>query len=153
MKSILQELGQHSIIALDTCIFIYHLEENKKYLPYTELLLEKLLPQGKINATCSALVLTELLIRPMREKRLDLVLSYKALMIGFPHLSIISVDPQVAEQAAYFRSAYNQKTPDSIHLASALVSGATLIIGNDRKWKSIMEIKVIALDDYASSSS
>jgi len=121
MKRILQELGHHSIIALDTCIFIYPLEENKKYLPYTELLLEKLLPQGKINATCSALVLTELLIRPMREKRLDLVLSYKALMIGFPHLSIISVDPQVAEQAAYFRSAYNQKTPDSIHLASALV--------------------------------
>src|SRR3990167_3403075 len=146
-------LNQHSIIALDTCIFIYHLEENKKYLPFTEWLLENLLPNGKINATCSVLALTELLIRPTREKRLDLVLSYKALMIGFPHLTLISVDPQVAEQAAYFRSAYNQKTPDSIHLASALVSGATLIIGNDRKWKSIMEIKVIALDDYASSSS
>src|SRR3989338_10427029 len=149
MKSILQELGQHSIIALDTCIFIYHLEENKKYLPYTELLLEKLLPQCKINATCSTLALTELLIRPMREKRLDLVLSYKAFMMGFPHLTLISIDPHVAEKAAYIRSAYNLKTPDSIHLASAYVSGATLIIGNDRKWKNVKEIKVIALGDYA----
>ncbi|OGG03572.1 hypothetical protein A2W14_03270 [Candidatus Gottesmanbacteria bacterium RBG_16_37_8] len=142
-------LNQHSIIALDTCIFIYHLEENKKYLPFTEWLLENLLPNGKINATCSALALTEILIRPTREKRLDLVLSYKALMIGFPHLTLISINPQVADQAAYIRSAYNLKTPDSIHLASAYVSGATLMIGNDRKWKNVKEIKVIALDDYA----
>ena len=141
-------LTKHSVIALDTCVFIYHLEENKKYLSFTELLLENLLPSGTINATCSTLALTELLIRPIREKRLDLVLSYKAFMMGFPHLTLISIDPHVAEKAAYIRSAYNLKTPDSIHLASAFVSGATLIIGNDLKWRSVKEIQAIVLDDY-----
>ena len=148
MKQFLKALSHHSLIALDTCVFIYHIEENKRFLPLTKIILETLLPQGRIDAVCSSLALSELLVRPLREKRMDLVFGYKALIVGFPHLTTIAFDNTIAEQTAYFRATYNLKTPDAIHLATAFVKGATMIIGNDRRWKQVKEIEVLVLNEY-----
>lgn len=148
VKKLADALARHSLISLDTSVFIYHIEENKRYLPLTKTLLESLLPDGRINALCSSLVLSELLVRPLKEKRLDLVLAYKALVLGFPNLKTIPLDNAVAEQTAYFRATYNLKTPDAVHIATAYSNKAKVIICNDRRWKSIKEIEVLLLNDF-----
>jgi len=148
MKKFTDTLARHSLIALDTSVFIYHIEENKRYLPLTKIILESLLPDGRIEAVCSSLVISELLVRPLKEKRFDLLLSYKALVVGFPNLKTIPLDNTIAEQTAYFRATYNLRTPDAVHIATAYSNKAEVIIGNDRRWKSIKEIEVILLNNF-----
>lgn len=143
-----KRLGLNTLWALDTTCFIYHIEENSQYIPFTSILFETLLPQGKIQAVASTLVLTEVLTLPMRRKRQDLVISYKSLIVSFPHLVLKGIDESVAETAAYFRAQYNLATPDAIHIASAYESHAQGIIGNDLGWKRIKELGVIVLDEF-----
>ena len=148
MKKFSDALSHHSLIAIDTSVFIYHIEENRRYLPFTKIILESLLPDGRINAMCSSLVISELLVRPLKEKRLDLVLAYKALVMGFPHLTTIPLDNEIAEQTAFFRATYNLRTPDAVHIATAFAQRATAIIGNDRRLKRIRGLDVIVLSDF-----
>lgn len=143
-----KEVLGFALIAFDSACFIYHIEENKRYTPLTEILFEVLLPKGRINSVCSTLVLTEVLTRPMVEKRQDLVLAYKSLIASFPHIVLHPFDGAIAESAAFFRAKYDLRTPDAMHIATAYEAGAQAIICNDTKWKKVKEIAVLVLDDY-----
>lgn len=143
-------VSSHASLALDSSCFIYHIEENKKYISLTEVLFETMLSQGVLSALGSTLLLTEVLTRPMEEGRGDLVLAYKSLIVGFPHFQLFPLDEDIAEKAAFFRSRYNLRTPDAIHVATAVVHGAGAIIGNDTKWKLIKELDIIVLDEFIS---
>lgn len=40
------------------------------------------------------------------------------------------------------------KTPDAIHIATAVVMGCNAIITNDLGWKVVTEVEVVVLDDF-----
>lgn len=143
-------VSRYTLVALDSSCFIYHIEENRKYLPFTEVLFERLLPRRRVSAISSTLLLTEVLTKPIGEGRMDLVLAYKSIIVSFPSLRLISFDADIAEKAAYFRSQYDLRTPDAIHIATAFVSGAGAVVGNDAKWKKVREIDAIVLDEFIS---
>lgn len=143
-----KRLLQYPILAIDSSLFIYHIEENKKYVPFTEAIFEKLLPQGALSAIGATLLLTEVLTRPMEDSRQDLVLAYKSFIAGFPNFTLVPFDTEIAEKASYFRAQYDFRTPDAIHLATAFAGGAGAIIGNDKKWEKVKEIDVITLDEF-----
>lgn len=148
VKKFIHQIQLYDLIALDTVCFIYHFEENAKFLPLTQVLFENFLPQNKIKAIGSTLILTEILTLPIREKRFDLSIAYKSLILGFPNFKLISLDEKIAEIAAYFRAAYNLRSPDAIHLATAYQAQTQAVIGNDKSWKRVKELTVIALDDF-----
>lgn len=148
LKDFRQTLIKSKKVALDTPCFLYHLEKNPKYQKYTEIIFENLLPAGKLKAVASTIVLTETLIRPFTENRLGLVLAYKSIIKGFPNLTLTSVSEKIAQQGAYLRAVYNLHTPDAIHIATAIEENAQAIVGNDKKWKKVKEIKVIILDEF-----
>lgn len=148
VRKFIKDLSKYRLVALDSACFIYHIEENKKYIPFTEVIFERLLPEGIIEAVCSSLVLTEILTRPFVEKRGDLVLAYKSLIASFPNLTVEPFEEETAEQAAYFRAEYNLRTPDAIHIATAYRAKVGTVIGNDDKWKKVKELQMIIFDDY-----
>ena len=135
-------------IALDSSCFIYHIEENPKYVELTKIIFEELLPVGRIEAIATTLVITEILTKPYSHNRQDLVLDYRDLILGLSNFSMFAPDEQICDNAAQIRSRYGFKTPDAIHLATAIEENASVIVGNDRQWKRIKEIAVLVLDDY-----
>jgi predicted nucleic acid-binding protein len=53
----------------------------------------------------------------------------------------------VSDLAAKLRAEYNLKTPDAIHAASALSSGASCIICNDQIFSRVKDIDCVVLDE------
>lgn len=146
IEQILLKEFEGAIVGIDSMIFIYHIEGNKKYLPLTRSLLY-LVEQNKFKGATSILTLIELLIKPKREGREDLIRDYKFLFKNFPNLIIRSLDEEVAESTAEIKARYNLRTPDAIQVATAMVVNAKGFVTNDRRFEKIEALKIFILDD------
>lgn len=135
-------------IALDSSCFVYHIEEKQKYLKLTEIIFEELLATREIETIGSTLIITEILTKPYSTNRPDLAAAYKNLIVGFPNFTLFAPGEQICDLAARIRSKYGFKTPDAIHLATAIESGAKAIIANDHRWRQVKQIKTIILDEF-----
>ncbi len=145
--SIINHIGHNKKIAIDTSIFIYHFEENPNYVSLTQQILDFIVSH-KVSAICSELVLLEILVHPYKNKRNDLVDHYEILLNNFPHLTLQPINRSILRTAAQFRVKYQIKTPDAIHLATAIFNNAEFFIGNDKNLSKVSEIAVINLDQF-----
>lgn len=134
-------------IAIDTTIFIYVFEQSVEFGEKSKELLEKV-EAGIFSAVASSVSLTEILVKPIREKDISLEKQYKLLFNHFPNLTIVSIDNLVASQAAYLRGVYGIKTPDALIVASAIIANAEVLITNDDRLAQIKEIKCVSVDDF-----
>jgi len=57
-------------------------------------------------------------------------------------------DMRVMEKMSDLRVAYGLKTPDAIHVATALLHGAQAFVSNDAGLKRVKELDVLVLEDY-----
>lgn len=136
------------LIALDTSPILYHLEDSPAFgarvLPIF-LSIER----GDRQATASSLALLEVLVGPYRIKDEARRARLTGLLVSFPNLTWASMDLPIADRAAYLRARYDLRTPDAIHLASAMVSHADLFLTNDRRLRRVREIPVLLVEDLA----
>ncbi|MFA6001953.1 MAG: PIN domain-containing protein [Thermoleophilia bacterium] len=140
-------LGAHSLVAIDTPVFIYHFEAHPRYKALTTQIF-KSVETGDCKAVTSTLARLELLVRPLKEQRADIADSYRFMLDTFPNLLQVDIDKRVADSAADFRAGTGLSTPDSLHIACAMVAGATLFITNDSDFKmEFDELQIILLDE------
>ena len=137
----------HRTVALDTCVWIYHLKAHPEYVDLTAGLLTSV-AAGECRAIGSELTSLELLVRPLQMHREDVADEYEALLTHFPHLALAPVSRDVLLKAAAIRAEYGLRTPDAIIVATGILRGATRLITNDRAWKRVMDIEVVCLTDY-----
>ena len=95
------------------------------------------------------ITMTELLVHPYREDDLDRVNSIYALTSTYPHLSWVPVTLALADSAARLRAKYGLRTPDALHVATAIAGSATGFIGNDHAFQRVTELEVLLLDTVA----
>jgi len=57
------------------------------------------------------------------------------------------VSVTIAEQAARLRAQYRLRTPDAIHIATAMIAGCDAFLTNDRDLKRVQAIRVLILDE------
>jgi predicted nucleic acid-binding protein len=131
-------------VALDTNLFIYVFEQSAEFGEKAKSILEQV-ENGIYSAVASAVSLTEILVKPIREGNSNLEKQYKLLFTHFPNLNIIPIDNSVAERAAYLRGTYGLRTPDALILAGAIAAGAELFITNDLRLEQVKEIKCVSL--------
>lgn len=131
-------------IGLDTNVLIYYIEEHPIFLKKIEPLIDKIV-QGKATGITSYVTLLELLVKPLRDGRLDIVDQYKTILTE--QLEMVPLDEAVSLKAAQLRAKYGIKTPDAIQLASVIQKKGDVFITNDRGLKDVMEIKVLTLED------
>jgi predicted nucleic acid-binding protein len=127
-------LSRHRRISLDTVLFIYHLEGAEPYSRFTTKLFTAL-SQGRFSALASSLVFTELLVRPFELRDEGKIRACEAFLKGLPGLEVHPVDERVAKEGARLRARYSLRTPDALHLATALVHGATAFLTNDQEFR------------------
>ena len=140
-------LNRYDIVALDSMVFIYHVECHPSYVPLTRILFRRI-ETGKNRAVSSLLSLMEVLTGPYRNGRRDIALMYRTLLTEFPHLALWPLNGETADLAAAIRTRYAISTPDAIQIATALQQGATAFITNDKQLAQVKDLDILLLDSY-----
>lgn len=140
-------LGNHKIIALDSCVWIYHLKKHPEYATLTRQLLETV-EGGSCRAVSSELTLLEILVRPLQMELQDVADEYELLLSSFPNFSLEPISRDILLQAATIRARQGLRTPDAIVSATAMAAEATLLVTNDRHLSRVQGIQVACLSDY-----
>jgi len=142
--SIKSLLEKYPLIGIDTVAFIYHLEENQRYLPFTNALFE-MVEKGIIKGVTSTVTIMEILVKPEKERNKQSIQEYKFVLQTFPNLKIKVIDFDVAQKAAELRAKYGIKPPNALQLGATLIEGAKAFVTNDEKMKQIQEIETIVM--------
>lgn len=117
-------------IGLDTVVFIYALEGNKKFGESTKQIFIAI-EKGECRGFASDLVLAELMVKPLRDGKPKIAEEYALELPNFPNLAFIAPTRDIIINAAKLRSKTNLKLIDALHLATALNAGCQIFITND----------------------
>ena len=147
MGRLIEALGSHARIGLDTSIFIYHLERHPRYLHVTQELLSGV-ESGRWEAVTSTIALMELTVRPWQLERADVAQDYEEALVQFPHLRLVDVTRSVARQAAQLRARYNLHPADALLASTALNQEATALVTNDKDFTRLDVLDVLLLSDF-----
>lgn len=72
---------------------------------------------------------------------------YREMLLNTEAITVRSVDPLIAESAAQFRAKYNLRTPDALHIATAVSARCQAFLTNDLGLRRVTEVTVFVLDE------
>ena len=130
-------------VSLDTNVFIYHIQESPEYLITTAIF--DRIEKGVLKGYTTSISLLEVLVKPFKAGDQALAKKYEDTLTAFPNLQVLSVDADLAREAAYLRAKYDLLAPDAIVAASAL--GKDALVTNDETFKTVKEIKAVLLNE------
>jgi predicted nucleic acid-binding protein len=142
-------LPLNALVYVDTAILIYSVEANPNYRELLRPLWLKL-KASELEVISSELSLMEVLIVPLRNNDTALVNDYEQLMLE-GDMQLIPISQTILLQAARLRATTNLRTPDAIHAATAMNTGCTLFLSNDRGFRSIPNLSAVILQDVLES--
>jgi predicted nucleic acid-binding protein len=139
-----------TVVGLDTAPLIYFIEENPVYLPFVRPFFEAA-DRHEFRIVTSILTLTEVLVHPLRLGDHALASQYRRILLQADQVTTVPVSEMVAEEAARLRARHNLRTPDAIHLATAIRSGAASFLTNDRQLPKLSGLNLLVLDQLVAS--
>ncbi len=142
-----ERLSGYDSVCVDSMTFIYFIEEDERYLPAVRDLFESI-AQGRISAFSSYLTLMEVLVQPLRKRRLDLVEEYKRILCNARGVRLFPINGDIAERGAKIRADYGLRTPDALQLATALCNHACAFVTNDERLKRFTELEILLLKEF-----
>jgi predicted nucleic acid-binding protein len=134
-------------VALDTAVFIYFIEEDRRFLDIVEPLFAAM-DRGVLEGVTSGLTLLEVLVVPYRVGDFSLAERYEALLTRSRGLRLIDLDRPLLRSAALLRATLRLKAPDAIQVAAALAARCTAFLTNDRKIPAMPGLRILQLRDY-----
>ncbi len=143
---VLKHIEPQSLIVIDTCIWIYHLEAHPDFGNAARQLLSAV-ESGYCRAIISELTLMELLVGPLQQDRQDIADEYELLLTHFPNLALMPICREILLDAARIRALRGLRTPDAIILATALRQQASAVVTNDQRWSDCPPVNVLQLSD------
>lgn len=146
LDSVVHFLRHHRKIALDTSVFIYQLEANVRYLPFTDQIFAWLERPGHAAVT-STNTMTALLVHPYRKADQQRVDELYGVVSTYPNLEWIAPDLEIASLAASLRAQYHLKTADALQAATAMSSEVSAFVTNDRVFKRLEAFETLILDE------
>lgn len=104
-----------------------------------------------IAVIASELIFTELLPRPVRDGRHELVEGYLELIQRTPRIRLVPVDRRVILRAVHLRADFGLRSMDALHVATALVHGCETFLTNDERLGVGSQIRVLTLRTFGAS--
>ena len=90
---LIHEIENSSIVAVDTTVFIYYIEKNPKYFDLLETIFKKCNSKEKpFKLITSMVTLIEVLTKPLKESRKDLVDKYKEILLNIASALVSEAD-------------------------------------------------------------
>ena len=143
-------LPDSAYVYIDTVTVIYAVEQTPTYGVLLNLLWNSL-QAGNLEVFTSELTLMETLVVPMRNSDTFLIDAYEQLLLS-PQMQLIPISQIVLKEAAKLRATTpSLKTPDAIHAATAITSGCTQFLTNDRQLRTVANLPVVVLDEVLAS--
>jgi len=149
-----REIGDANRVLLDTSTLIAFHSTAEQAHPLARHVMDRI-EQGSdpLVGYFSVVSAVELLVRPIRKGTPELTLMH-TFLTGFPNLTVLPMDLQVANQAATLRAITGIRTPDAIIIATGLLAACEAVITNDEEWKRKMEplfprFRWVCLSDHA----
>lgn len=129
-------------IYLDACCFIYLVEGQLGWRTVVERRLRDLEPTSRL--VTSQLARLECRTKPTRDGNRALLERYD-MLFGAGRVVVLDVSADVVDRATDLRARYGFKTPDAIHLATAIESAATEFWTGDAALLRCTDIAVTVL--------
>ena len=118
-------------VYFDSCVVIYLVEEHPTFAPMIETRLASQANAANMVIQVSELTEMESLVMPLRKRNQPLLDKYRQ---WFEKVEVLSVERGAFRRAAQLRADFaGLKTPDAIHLATALHHGCNEFWTNDNR--------------------
>jgi predicted nucleic acid-binding protein len=127
---------------LDTAPVVYFVEQNPEFIDRVEPIFARL--DLDIIGVVSAVTLAECLVFPIKRCLTDLEQAFED-VVNSERVEFIAVDREIAKLTAIIRAKYNFQLPDSIQIATAIVSNCDAFLTNDIALKKVTEIRAIVV--------
>jgi len=124
-------------IYLDTCLVIYLIERDAEFFPRVE---NAILQSVEDEICISPLVQLECLIHPLRRGDQDLERLYRDFFEG---VTVLPIPEEVFPAATLLRAHHFLKTPDALHLATAIHHGCAEFWTNDGRLGRVAGIMAV----------
>ena len=134
-------------VALDTAVFIYFIEEDRRFLEIVKPVFAAM-DRGVLEGATSGLTLLEVLVAPYRADNFSLAERYEALLTRSRGLRLVDLDRPVLKTAALLQARVRLKPPDAIQIAAALAARCAAFLTNDRKIPAMPGLRILQLRDY-----
>ena len=133
-------------VYLDSNGFIYSIE---RIDPYRSMLdtLWLTVSTGQIKVVTSELTLLEVLVKPLKVGDATSATLYRTVLKNTPDVQMLPITQPVLEAAANLRAMVGLKTPDALHVATALLNGSTLFVTNDSAFRRVKDLNITVLSD------
>ena len=141
-----EALAEVQLLGVDTAPFIYFTEQRAGYVDRMRSVFRRVV-DGNMVAVVSTIVLPEILAKPLKESADELVAAYRSMFYYTQGIILRPVSSSIADHAADLRAHYNLKTPDALHIATAMDAGCQAFLTNDLDLRRVGEIQMLALDD------
>jgi predicted nucleic acid-binding protein len=148
MDNLKQRLTRHSLLGVDTSVFIYQVEAHPRYLSVSQTVLQTI-QAGHVEAITSVMTLTELTVHPWRKQQAIIAQEYEALLVHFPHLQVLDVTRDIGRRAAQLRAHYNLRPADALQVATTIQHGGTAFVTNDRQLTRLANLlDIVMINDF-----
>ncbi|MDD4892120.1 MAG: PIN domain-containing protein [Phycisphaerae bacterium] len=140
-----EAMRRHRLVGLDSCILIYLMEHHPVFGAAAQRIFAHV-QSGRSHAVLATLALMEVMTGVYRRKDdAETADDHFSLLLEFPNARWVNLDFPIADEAARLKAEHRLSTPDAIHLATAILSGATAFFTNDREIRDIPGIEILTL--------
>ncbi len=129
---------------LDTAPVVYFVEQNPEFIARVEPIFDRL--DLDIVGIVSAITLAECLVFPIKRGFTDIEKAFEE-VFNSDRVEFVVTDRKIANLAARIRANYNFQLPDSIQIATAIVSGCDAVLTNDIALRKVTEIRAIVVSE------
>jgi predicted nucleic acid-binding protein len=133
-------------VYMDTMIFIYLMEGYSK-LEAQLLEIRDSFLNKEAEFFTSDLTLCEVLVIPFKLNNEIMIAQYRNFIEQSGAIGLRSITRATYVQAAVFRAQFGLKTPDAVHVSSAVETGCNIFLTNDKPIKVPESIKIVLLKD------
>ena len=133
-------------VYFDANIFIYLMEG----LPAFQAQMAEIracLLNDKTDFVTSELTLCEVLVLPFRQNDTQLVAQYRQLIEDSGAFDLLATNRETYIRASLYRAQFRMKTPDAVHMASAVEAGCTVFVTADRGMKGPKGMEILGLGE------
>lgn len=131
---------------IETAPFIYYVETHPTYITRMDAIIDTLENSPMVGFS-SVITLTEVLNQPMKTGAKSLEQEYRDILINSGSYRLVPVNIRIADTAADLRARYGLRTPDALHIATAIYTACDAFLTNDAGIKRVTELPILILDE------
>jgi predicted nucleic acid-binding protein len=139
---------RHRRIALDANVFVY-LFEGEGDLSDVAVSLLDAISDGRTSGLAATIALSEVIVGPVRAHEETTAERYVDAIRSIEHLDVVPATAEIAADAGFIRGRSGLTLADALHVATARAAGASVLVTNDRRLRSMPKLAVVQLADLA----